>query len=179
MDNTLPPFNLSDLLIRKVTRDDLPALEWGSEFLKYRRMYAGIFHGTYYGKTIMWMIELPGFEMIGQAFVMLKSMDVETADGKNRAYLFALRIKPQWRNLGIGQHLIHFIEDDLLHKGFNYVTLNVAKDNQAAIRLYQRMGYKIIGPRPGEWSFRDDKGRIQHVNEPSWRMMKRIGMVGN
>jgi ribosomal protein S18 acetylase RimI-like enzyme len=173
--STIPSFTHSDLLIRKVDRDDLEALEWGGEFLKYRRMYAEIFRTSNAGKSLMWLVELPGVDVLGQAFVLLKSVDLDAADGINRAYLFAFRVKPQWQNHGIGQYLMQFIEQDLQKRGFRYVTLNVARENLDAIRLYQRLGYKIIGPRSGVWSFRDHEGRLQQVNEPSWRMMKRIG----
>lgn len=174
-ESALPSFNTCDLLIRKIDREDLEALEWGGEFLKYRRMYAEIFRASITGKSLMWLVELPGVDVLGQAFVLLKSVDMDAADGVNRAYLFAFRVKPQWQNRGIGQYLMHFIEQDLKERGFRYVTLNVARDNLDAIRLYQRIGYKIIGPRSGVWSYRDHEGRLLQVNEPSWRMMKRIG----
>ena len=174
-DRSAPPLNTSDLLIRKVDRPDLEALEWDGEFLKYRRMYAEIFHTSKAGKSLMWLVELPGVAVLGQAFVLLNSVDVDAADGVSRAYLFAFRVKPQWQNRGIGQYLMQFIEQDLQKRGFRYVTLNVARNNLDAIRLYQRIGYKIIGPRSGLWSYRDHEGRLQQVNEPSWRMMKRIG----
>lgn len=173
-DGALPSFNTSDLLIRKINREDLEALEWGGEFLKYRRMYAEIFRASNAGKSLMWLVELPGVDVLGQAFVLLKSVDMDAADGVNRAYLFAFRVKTQWQNRGIGQYLMNFIEHDLQERGFRYVILNVARDNLDAIRLYQRLGYKIIGPRSGVWYFRDHEGRLQQVNEPSWRMMKRI-----
>ena len=168
------PFNLDDLVIRQVTKDDLLTLEWGGEFLKYRRMYAGIFRDSLSDKTLMWIITQPTSEVIGQAFVMLRSADWDSADGKTRAYIFAFRIKPQWRNHGIGTHLMSFIEQDLRDRGFIFATLNVAKDNPGAIRLYQRLGYKIIGSRSGIWSYRDHEGNLQQVNEPSWRMMKKL-----
>jgi ribosomal protein S18 acetylase RimI-like enzyme len=168
-------FNMSDLVIRKVTKADLPSLEWDGEFIKYRRMYANIFHSTFTGNTLMWLIEIPGTETIGQAFVLLKSTEPDAADGATRAYFFAFRIKPHWQNKGIGSYVMQFIEEDLRRRGFKYLTLNVAKDNAGAIRLYERLGYKIIGPRSGLWSYKDHEGHVQRVNEPSWRMIKRIG----
>jgi ribosomal protein S18 acetylase RimI-like enzyme len=65
-----------------------------------------------------------------------------------------------------------FIEDDLRQRGYKLVTLNVAKENQAAQRLYQRLGYRVVGSRPGTWSFRDPDGVLHRVKEPSWRMVK-------
>ncbi len=172
--SSLPHPDLNSLVIRPVTEADLPALEWGGEYKKYRHMYARLFKDSRSGRTLMWMIASPEGEMIGQAFVMLKSGERDAADGLLRAYIFAFRVKPAWRNLGVGTKMMDFIEADLLQRGFRFLTLNVAKDNPAARRLYERLGYKVTGSKPGVWSFKDDQGVIQHVNEPAWRMMKRL-----
>lgn len=168
------PFDLEDLIIREVVKEDLPALEWGGEFTKYRRMYAGIYRDSLSDRNIMWVITLPNSEIIGQAFVMFKSVDWDAADGETRAYIFAFRIKPHWRNQGVGSHLMSFIEGDLRKRGYKYATLNVAKNNLDALRLYKHLGYKITGSRSGIWSYRDHEGNLQNVNEPSWRMMKNL-----
>ena len=124
----------------------------------------------------MWIIETPRGEVIGQAFVMLNSSEKQAADGENRAYIFAFRVKTDWRNHGVGTCLMHFIENDCLKRRYSYLTLNVAKVNLNARRLYERLGYQVIGSRPGRWSYKDDLGRTQHVNEPSWRMIKCISV---
>jgi ribosomal protein S18 acetylase RimI-like enzyme len=163
------------LVIRQVTEADLPALEWDGEYQKNRLTYARLFEDSKTGNTILWMVETPRGEMVGQAFVMLVSGEREAADGRERAYIFAFRVKRRFRNQGVGTMLIRFIERTLTHRGFKIVTLNVAKENPDARRLYERLGYRVTGSKPGEWSFRDDKGKIQRVNEPAWRMEKRIG----
>ncbi len=172
--NNAKPMELKDLIIREVVKDDLPALEWGGEFTKYRRMYGSIYRDSLSDKNIMWVVTLPNSEIIGQAFVMFKSADWAAADGESRAYIFAFRIKPRWRNRGVGSYLMAFIEEDLQERGYKYATLNVAKDNPDALRLYKHLGYKITGSRSGNWSYRDHEGNLQQVNEPSWRMMKKL-----
>ena len=166
--------NFTQLKIRPVKKEDLQALEWDGEYKKYRRMYADIFYSTLVDKTLMWVIETEQGEIIGQAFVMLKSGESDAADGEKRAYFFGFRIRDAWRNRGIGSYLMRFVEGDLSRRGFHTITLNVAKDNVDALRLYQRLGYKIVGSHAGKWSYIDDQGVIQHVNEPSWRMIRRI-----
>ena len=163
---------LSDLIIRRVTRDDLPGLEWEGEYWKFREMFADLFYNTTIGRTLMWVVVAPWGELIGQAFVMLKSSERDAADGKSRAYVFSFRVKSAWQNQGIGTHLMRFVEDDLCQRGFKCVTLNVAKENQDALRLYQRLGYQVTGSRPGIWSYRDPNGVVHRVKEPAWRMMK-------
>lgn len=167
-------FRLSALTIRPVTRADLPDLEWGGEYWKFREMFADLYHNTKKGRTLMWVVADTQGELIGQAFVMLKSGDREAADGVHRAYVFSFRVKAKWRNKGIGSSLMQFVEQDLKQRGFRFVTLNVAKENEGALRLYQHLGYRVVGSRPGIWSFRDPDGIIHHVKEPAWRMMKSL-----
>lgn len=163
---------LKDLSIRQVTRADLPGLEWEGEYWKFRQMFADLYRNSLAGRTLMWVVVSPDGEQIGQAFVMLKSGEKEAADGKNRAYVFSFRVKDRWQNRGLGSHLMIFIENDLRRRGFQFVTLNVAKENLGALRLYKRLGYQVIESRPGNWSYRDPDGIIHHVKEPSWRMIK-------
>ncbi|HSV86731.1 MAG TPA: GNAT family N-acetyltransferase, partial [Levilinea sp.] len=91
-----------------------------------------------------------------------------------RAYLYSFRIKPNYRGAGLGTRILAVVEEDLRQRGFDYVTLNVAKDNPAAQRLYQRNGYTVISHEPGLWWYPDEKGNWRQVNEPAWRMEKRI-----
>lgn len=174
MENTIPEksLDLNNLIIRQVTEEDLSALEWEGEYKKYRRMFTNLYNESKSGRTLLWVITLPGGEIIGQVFVMLRSSEREAADGRNRAYVFAFRVKNSWRNLGIGAYLMHFVESDLRSRGFKFVTLNVAKENHKALRLYKRLGYRVIASRSGNWAYRDHEGRLQHVHEPAWRMIK-------
>ena len=165
-------FDPEDLIIRPANRSDLPALEWHGVYLKYRRMFASIYRDSRQGRVLMWIVEHKNGELIGQAFVLLNSSEPDSANGQTHAYVFAFRIKPEWRSLGIGSYLMQFIEADLRTRGFTFVTLNVARDNVGALRLYQRLGYRVTGPRPGVWSFVDHRGRTVHVNEPAWHMQK-------
>ncbi len=163
------------MVIRRVTEADLPALEWDGEYQKSRLTYARLYEDSKTGNPILWMVETPQGKMVGQAFVMLTSGEKDAADGRERAYIFAFRVRPQFRNRGVGTMLMRFIERDLARRGFSTVTLNVAKENPDARRLYERLGYRITGSKPGKWSYRDDKGQVQRVHEPAWRMEKRIG----
>lgn len=174
LNQPVDTFQLTDLAIRQVTRSDLPALEWEGEYWKFREMFADLFRNTLSGRTLMWVVVTARGELIGQAFVMLKSGERDAADGATRAYVFSFRVKDQWRNRGIGSHLMGFVEADLRQRGYQSITLNVAKDNPLALRLYTRLGYTVVGSRPGIWSYRDPDGVIHHVKEPAWRMMKNL-----
>ena len=167
-------FDFSQITIRQAKKKDLIALEWDGAYLNFRRMYAEIYRDSLLGKTQMWLVEFPSGEVVGQSFVMLWGGGSGVADGKDYAYLFSFRIKPEWRNYGIGTYLMNFIEDHLIERRVRFLTLNVAKDNPGALRLYQRLGYRILHATPGYWSYVDHEGRTQQVYEPAWRMIKEL-----
>jgi ribosomal protein S18 acetylase RimI-like enzyme len=160
--------------VRQATQADLSAMEWDGEFSHFRRLYAEAYQQALNGFAVLWVAELPVVGLIGQAFVSLRSGRQELADGINRAYLYGFRVKPDYRGQGIGTQMMAVIESDLLGRGFRSVTLNVGVDNQSARRLYERLGYQVVGADPGRWSYIDDQGNQQNVNEPAWRMEKQL-----
>ncbi len=174
MENTAAKDLVQKVTIRHIRESDLPALEWDGEFTHFRRVYTDAYRRHERGLLIMWVADLPGEGIIGQVFIQLNSNRKELADGKRRAYLYSFRIKAEYRSAGLGSRVLEIVEDDLRRKGYSSVTLNVAKDNEGAQRLYERHGYRIVAHEPGVWSYPDEKGQWQLVNEPAWRMEKRL-----
>ena len=163
---------LSQVKIRKVKKKDLRALEWDGEFIHFRNNYAEAFKRSKLGMTILWLAELKETGIIGQVFIQLNSNNPVLSDGRDRAYLYSFRIRPEYRNNGLGSYILDFLENDLIQRGFSKLTLNVAKNNERAIKLYQNKGFIIVAHEPGEWSYRDHRGNIRYVSEPAWRMEK-------
>jgi len=83
-------------------------------------------------------------------------------------------VRPEFRGEGIGTTLMETAEEDLRQRGFQLVSLNVARNNQDARRLYERLGYQVVAPEPGIWSYIDHRGRRRQVEEPAWRMEKEL-----
>jgi ribosomal protein S18 acetylase RimI-like enzyme len=125
------------------------------------------------------MAEVKSIGLIGQLFVQLLSANLNIADGKKRAYIHGVRVKPMYRNQGVGTLLMETAEKDLSNRGFTEVTLNVVKTNQAALRWYKRLGYIVIGSDPGEWNYIDHRGVLHHVKEPAWKMIKILSYPPN
>jgi ribosomal protein S18 acetylase RimI-like enzyme len=165
---------LHQVKIRTVGQSDLFDLEWGGEYRHYRRLYADAFERSRLGRSVLWVAELSGAGIIGQTFVQLICDRPELADGSCRGYLYAVRVKPAYRNRGVGTLLLLTAENDLRRRGYSLATLNVARDNPRARQLYERNGYHVVGPEPGIWSYQDDQGVWQTVEEPAWRMEKRL-----
>ena len=164
----------TDLIVRIGKQDDLPALEWGGEYTHFRRLFADAYQQAEQGRAILWIAELPHMGLVGQLFVSLNSHRIDLADGVTRAYLFGFRVVPAYRSLGIGTCMMHIVEADLIDRGFRELTLNVGQENSAARIFYERLGYRIVGPDPGRWSYLDHQGQRVDVHEPAWRMIKDI-----
>jgi ribosomal-protein-alanine N-acetyltransferase len=165
---------LDDVIIRLVTDEDLPDLEWEGEFAHFRRLYQDAFRRAQRGLSVLWVAVMPAGGVIGQVFIQLQCDRPELCNGIDRAYLYGFRVRPLYRGMGLGTSMLKVCEADLLERGFSFVTLNVARDNHAAIRLYRRHGYRIVAAEPGDWQYFDQNGVLQSVHEPAWRMEKRI-----
>jgi len=166
---------LSALLnIRAASDSDLIQLEWEGEYRHFRRLYQDIYASSKKGDAILWVVELNGSGVIGQACVQLTSARKDLADGSHRAYLYGFRVHPMYRNQGIGSYVLQYVETDLYRRGFTKVCLNVGRENHEALRLYHRHGYRIVGMEAGEWSYLDENGMRQYIHEPAWRMEKSL-----
>lgn len=163
---------IAHISIEHLAKEDLSALEWGGTYLHYRRLYRDAYQSMCAGEAILWVVRKKQDGIIGQLFAQLIGARRDLADGIHRSYLYAFRIKPAYRNMGIGSLFLKTVEVDLFQRGFRFSCLNVAWDNLDAQKFYQRHGYKIVGEEPGHWSYFDHQGRLQHVHEPSWKMEK-------
>lgn len=163
---------LDQIAVRPVTQADIPAMEWDGEYAHFRKVYADAYQRMQRGHSVLWVAELSGVGLIGQVFIQLICDRPELADGVIRAYLYSFRVRKEYRSLGVGSRIMEVVEGDLRQRGFEYVTLNVARDNPRAQQLYIRRGYHVVAPEPGIWSYPDEKGIWHHVEEPAWRMEK-------
>jgi ribosomal protein S18 acetylase RimI-like enzyme len=164
---------LEEIRIRTLKHADLPELEWEGEYIHFRPMFERAYRRTESGEAVVWVAALQD-KMIGQVFVQLISSRNELVDGHTRAYLYAVRVRLEYRNLSLGSRLMHVAENDLVRRGYRFATLNVARDNSGGIRFYERLGYKIVGEEEGRWSYTDHLGQIHLVHEPAWRMEKQL-----
>lgn len=162
------------VIIRKLRREDLPALEWEGELIHFRNIFRQVFDQYQEGEAVLWVADCPPEGIIAQVFIQLTSRRQELANGGNRAYLFGFRVREDYQNLGIGTRMLAAAEEDLLQRGYNSITLNVSRDNLDARRLYERHGYRQVGLEPGRWFYIDHTGRRVEVNEPAYRMEKRL-----
>jgi len=144
-------------------------MEWEGEYRRYRVVYQRAYAESLRGRRVLLVAELQGL-IIGQIFVQVDSTLVAGRGGA--AYLYALRVRPEYRGRGVGTALVQEAEALLRQRGFVRALISVAKENDAARRLYERLGFEVFGEDAGDWSFIDDQGRVQDVHEPAFLLEK-------
>jgi ribosomal protein S18 acetylase RimI-like enzyme len=165
-----------DYQIRKATKEDLPGLEWEGEYRRFRRLYQQSFKDAENGRRILLVIEAEG-KLIGQLFIQLASIPADPERIPGTGYLYSFRVRPLYRNQGLGTTLVQQAEAILVELGFTRVLIGVAQENEGARRLYERLGYQVIANDPGTWSFKDDQDQIQIFSEPTYIMEKLLSPV--
>ena len=99
------------ILIRPIEKADLPGLEWDGEYTHFRRLYQQHYESSLGGNTLIWVAANNDGEIIGQVFLLLLSKQRELADGVFQAYLFSFRIKPAYRDQGLGGFMLEMMEN--------------------------------------------------------------------
>jgi ribosomal protein S18 acetylase RimI-like enzyme len=173
--DTLPIPTITDLevAIRPAVAADLPKLEWFGQYAHYRAVFRRTFDDHLAGKRLALVADLNDYP-IGQLFIQFAAARAIFADGRARAYLYALRVMPSFQRRGIGTRLIRAAERALLSRGYQWSTIAVAKDNTGARRLYERLGYRIFTDDPGRWHYVDQSGCERLMVEPSWVLEKNL-----
>lgn len=65
------------------------------------------------------------------------------------ADMMNLAVSPNFRRQGIAERLVNGLMEALGEKGVKSLLLEVRISNEPAKRLYQKLGFEIVGKRPG------------------------------
>lgn len=71
-----------------------------------------------------------------------------TFDGAS--YVSSIGTRPEWRGRGFGRHITLALARDSIAAGTDLIYLGVYADNVRAIRLYDRLGFGMLGPRSAD-----------------------------
>lgn len=159
--------------IRLIKETDLQALEWDGKYKHFRCVYQQAYKEHCRGMRILLVAEVEG-EVIGQLFVHLKAVIPHSNSIEPTGYLHSFRVRPDFRQRGVGSALIAEAERRLLGIQYRHAVIAVSKKNEAALRLYQKLGYRVYAEDPGEWSYNDERGQIRHVSDPSFLLQKSL-----
>ena len=87
---------------------------------------------------------------------------------------WAVRVFPFLRGLGIGTRLMQSAEELLRERGFGVGEVGVEKDNEAAHRLYVRLGYEPHGDVLEEYAYTTPDGESARHVVDQWILRKRL-----
>ena len=68
------------------------------------------------------------------------------------AELITIAVDPRWRGKGVGRALLEAFFDDLRMSPAKRLVLEVAADNEAALKLYNALGFEKISERSGYYA---------------------------
>ncbi|HWH69019.1 MAG TPA: GNAT family N-acetyltransferase, partial [Candidatus Sulfotelmatobacter sp.] len=166
---SLVPFPVTlQITLRPCRHRDLKLLEWYGLFTAHRRIIRSAYRRQQRGGNLMLLAEVNGVP-VGQVWVDLCRSKSETTP-----FLWALRVIPWLQGLGIGTRLLEAAEAEVRQRGFTCLELGVEKPNRRARKLYERLGYRVVGQLQDEYSYRTPQGRSVHVKTDEFLMRKQL-----
>jgi ribosomal protein S18 acetylase RimI-like enzyme len=155
-----------DVLIRPAKEDDLDALEWFGEYSPDRAIILSAFKQQESGTGLM-LLALLGDAPIAQVWI-----DFERHRSINAGFIWALRVFPWFRGLGVGERMLGAAENAIRSAGFACVELTVERDNLRARRFYERLGYRLTGEKRERYYCPDTLGIRREVSLQAFRFVK-------
>jgi ribosomal-protein-alanine N-acetyltransferase len=63
-----------------------------------------------------------------------------------------IAIHPDFRGMGVGEHVMRQVIEQVRFQGASLITLEVRPSNTAALALYRKLGFKLMGIRKGYYT---------------------------
>ena len=93
--------------------------------------------------------------------------------GTRLARLYSIALHPDLRGQGIAKRLLAELEVSAVKRNRLYMRLEVAINNDAAIQLYQTMGYRVFGEYSDYYEDHSDALRMQkRIRDVQWPSIK-------
>jgi ribosomal protein S18 acetylase RimI-like enzyme len=159
--------------IRMCVEDDLADLEWFGLFTEHREIFLREFARQERNENIMLIAEANTLP-IGQVWI-----DLEKHREASAGFIWAVRVIPWLRNLGVGGRLMAAAEHVCRHRGLAYAELGVERENHEAKRFYERRGYRMIGSMQDEYSYTTPNGVPMTIPMDVWVLRKKLRNGGS
>lgn len=154
--------------LRLCRAEDLRPLEWFGWFTPHRALFEEAYDRQQRGETLMLVAHARDFP-VGQVWI-----DLSRKSSERTAILWALRVLPGLQSSGIGTRLIARAEALIRARGFGWSEIGVERDNAAALRLYERLGYRIVGAQHHRVEYQTPSGEHDAMNIDEWTLRKRL-----
>lgn len=93
------------------------------------------------GNREAWLLRVNG-EPVAECHLVYDNPEYGTVPGK-RVYFSRMVTRKEYRRHGYGETIARFILDLAKEKGFAEIALGVNCDNDAALSLYQKLGFSV------------------------------------
>lgn len=90
----------------------------------------------------------------------------------DEAHITTIAVKPELRRRKIGEALLIRAIEDFYKNEIKYVTLEVRVSNVAAIKLYEKYGFKSLGERKGYYQNNNEDALIMWTENIFWDKFK-------
>jgi GNAT superfamily N-acetyltransferase len=139
--------------VRLVDETDIRLLEWhGGPDL--RSFYDKLWEGHQTGELTVLIADVNQYP-VGQIVIHWSGKPAHSEFPDQQS----LRVHPAFRGFGLGTCLIKASERLVAAQGYSHVGLSVGVENHKARRLYERLGYSVIGTEYEDvWSYTDFAG---------------------
>lgn len=157
-----------DVSFRQCRRQDLRDLEWFGMFYAHRQLIEEAFARHQAGENLMLLAEANRFP-IGQVWI-----DLEKKRAQSTGILWALRVLPPFQGHGLGTRLIAEGEALLQRHGYSCAEIAVETNNPRAKKLYQSLGYRVIGSHVEQWDYVTPEGEHVQAQADEWILQKEL-----
>ncbi len=159
--------------IRGFGNEDVRNLAWHGPLPDGGDAAARAFERQQRGEVVMLVAEANHLP-VGQVWV-----DLARKREQQIGLLWSLGVLACLQNLGIGRWLIAAAEQVIRENGLAIAELGVEKANVAAQRLYERLGYRVVGETVEEWAYTAPDGSSKRVIFDEWVMQKQLNQAEN
>ena len=131
-----------NLTVRDVQESDLPKLAWSGSSIHVEQLAEHVRAAD--GSVDYVAAFLPTGEAVGKG-------EIDDIKRPGMAEIGSLAVHGLVQSQGIGSLLIDVAEDRARARGWSSTVVGVEEDNPRAQRLYERLGYHVVGSEPDEW----------------------------
>ena len=136
--------------IRRMREDDLPAVR-AIEGLSFSNPWSdNTFRGEIQNTPVsspLVVVRRPGEEGVGYIIYWQIRDDVQVNN---------IAVHPECRGLGLGEAMMRFAIAKVRAAGAEFMTLEVRQSNVAAVTLYKKLGFEVLGTRKNYYTKPDE-----------------------
>ena len=145
---------LERYFIRRMKEDDLPAVR-AIEGLSFSNPWSdNTFRGEIQNTPVsspLVVVRRPGEEVVGYIIYWQIRDDVQVNN---------IAVHPECRGLGLGEAMMRFAIAKVRAARAEFMTLEVRQSNVAAVTLYKKLGFEVLGTRKNYYTKPDEDAYV-------------------